>query len=163
MTVIRRAEVRDVGWLLAELQNFAEFFGTGMSLFPKDEEKARAFVSWLIADHVVFLAEDRGGIRIGFIGGTLSGHPYNEDVRTLTELFWWVAEPRRGTSAGAKLLDTWVGFGRLNADLVLVSSLAQSPIDDRVLLKRGFHEHERTYMLDMSRIVEREPATAVAG
>lgn len=149
MTVIRRAEAKDIPWLLAQLQNFAQFFGTALSLFPRDAEKARLFVTWLIVDHIVFLAEDKDQCRIGFIGGTLAGHPYNADVRTLSELFWWVAEPHRGSSAGARLLDTWVGYGRLNADLVFMSKLAHSPIDERALLKRGFAEHERTYLYDV--------------
>lgn len=155
MITIRPADSGDVAWMLKELQSFAAFYGTKRSLFPADLT-ARGIVEQLVATQPCFVADAQltNGIDpitapAGFLVGALSPHPYNPQVRMLTELFWWVDPAYRGSSAGARLLEAYLAHGRQHADMITMTLESKSPIDDRVLLKRGFQLHERSYLLEV--------------
>ncbi len=109
----RRASLLDVPWLLEQLREFDKFYGTSARVLPEDDEKARAALSSLITEHVVFIAADTCG-RMGAIGGYFLPHPDNEELWVLAERFWWVAPEFRGTLAGARLMQAFLSFAREN-------------------------------------------------
>jgi hypothetical protein len=152
--VVRQARQDDVPWLLSQLRVFDQFFDTKRRLFP-DEATATTVLLSLLAFHPFFVAdtgfrpEPERVERIGFIAGAIGPHPYNPALRVLSELFWWVDERYRGGRAGLALLDAFQAYGERNADWVIMTLEAKSPVNERSLTKRGFHLHERSYLWEV--------------
>ena len=146
MVEIRRATVDDIDWLLSELKEFAKFFGTGISFYG-DEMYSRQALENVLNDHVAFIAQHTEHGPIGFVVGLVTQHIFNPQVRVLTELFWWVTEKHRKSRAGLLLLEVFIKWGREHADLITIALEHQSPINENALIKRGFHLHERSYIL----------------
>jgi N-acetylglutamate synthase-like GNAT family acetyltransferase len=157
---IRDARISDVAWLLEELRSFDRFFGTRKSLVPASDADAMEIIGHLVDTQPFFIAEsaesgDHHGPeafqRAGLIAGALAPHLYNPAVMVLTELFWWVSPDRRGTSAGARLLSHFIAYGRAHADLVVMSVLENSQLSAGALESRGFHLHERSYLMEVAK------------
>lgn len=146
---VRPATVDDVPWLIEQLRQFAEFFGSNRSLF-EDEGYARAVLPTLIEQHPFFLAV-QGDERIGFISGMLAPHPWNPRITLLSEAFWWVSEAHRGGRAGLMLLDAFLSVGMAKADWIVFTLEEKSPVNPATLERRGFHLHERAYLLEVTR------------
>lgn len=146
---VRPALATDIPWLVEQLREFDTFFGAGRSLFP-GEARACEILAALIADHVFLVAEDSTG-PVGFIAGHIGTHPF-AGFPVLTELFWWVVPAYRGTGAGLALLNRYVEIGRrlCPRGWVLMTLEHDSPVSDRILLKRGFHLKERSYLLEVA-------------
>jgi N-acetylglutamate synthase-like GNAT family acetyltransferase len=149
MTRIRPADLGDLGWLLKQLRAFDEFFGSKRSLFPDSNEEAVAMLEQLVTTQPFFIAEDFSG-HVGFIAGSLSLHPFNTSIRVLSELFWWVDPRYRGSSAGARLLEYFIAYGKQNADWVVMTLEAKSPVDPRSLLRKGFAHYESSFLMEVS-------------
>lgn len=165
MITVRPAAPHDVDWLMEQLRSFDRFFGTTRSLFP-DEEYARTQLRQLIGLGPFFVADRRDGAcngdderhghavcwpkRAGFIAGFVAPHFMNPDLRVLNELFWWVDESFRGSSAGARLLDAFLAHGREHADWIVFTLEAKSPVHPATLERKGFHLHERSYLLEVT-------------
>lgn len=147
MIQVRRATADDVPWLVSQLRDFSEFFGTKRPLFD-DPAFATRGITAMVMDHLVFVAF-QDDIPVGFIAGYVTPHPFNPSIRSLIETFWWVDEAHRGSRAGLSLLNTFVAWGRANADWVMCSLEARSPVKDDVLLKRGFRLQERNFLLEV--------------
>lgn len=145
---LRKADLGDLGWLLKQLRAFDVFQGTQMSLFPEDADQAIAVLESLITTQPFIVAEDFSG-RVGFIAGVLAPHPFNSAVRMLSELFWWVDPRYRGSSAGARLLEAFIAYGKKNADCIVMTLQAKSPVDPRSLERKGFRLYERNFMLEV--------------
>lgn len=149
MTMIRVAETGDIPWMCVELRKFATFVGTKRSLFPS-VEKCVSTLEMLVAQHPVFVAISRvADQRLGFIGGTLTAHPMNEEIQILTELFWWVTPECRGGRAGLLLLQAFQAYGRAHADHIVMTLEEHSPVNPETLTKRGFRVVEHTYLLEV--------------
>lgn len=145
---IRPGRPDDVEWVLAQLREFAELFGTNTSLFG-DTDHARNFVLEIIDKHV-FLVAERDGKLIGFIAGIVAPHVFNPSIRMLTELWWWVDKAARGSRAGLMLLNAFVEWGRKNADWINFTLERRSPVNERVLEERGFRMQERNFLMEVS-------------
>lgn len=157
MTIVRRADLTDIPWLLEQMRAFDEFFGARHRLFPS-ESTARAFLTAMISDgdQPFFIAQN--DVRTGFIGGAIGPHYLNPDLLVLSELFWWVVPKHRGSSAGGRLLVEFEEFGRRRgAHLICMTlekrTLDEGLIDPRSLLSRGYVEKERAYLLEIPRAV----------
>jgi hypothetical protein len=149
MTVgIRRGESRDIDWLLEQLKAFSRTFGTSRDLYGTDAS-AREGITNLVVNHLVLLA-CRGEQRLGFVAGLIAPHMFNKEILVLTELFWWVSEEHRGSRAGLMLLDSFLDYGRGNCHWVTFSLQDQSPVNDRILLKRGFKMRECAYLQEVN-------------
>lgn len=150
MIQVRRATRLDIPWLLTQLETFASFFGTKLSLFPASPMVALSIVTAFVDQLEFFVAVDfRTQAPMGFIAGSLGKHPMNPSIRVLSEVFWWVAEDRRGSSAGARLFERFVAFGQGNADWIVMTLESKSPVDPASLERRGFTLHERSYLLEV--------------
>lgn len=167
MTItIRTAREHDMDWLIVQLRAFDKFAGYKRSLI-EDEHYARKALKQLIADHVVFIADAdpalthatlaelgvcrcaRNPIRLGFIAGYKTPHPFNPRLRVLTENFWWVAPEHRKTRAGLLLLNEFEAYGRRCCDWIVMTLEHHSPISDRHLTKRGFVAREQSYLVEV--------------
>ena len=137
----------DIDWLIGQLKTFSEFYGHKKSLYG-DEEYCREGLRRTITGHFFLIAE-RGKDRLGFIAGLVAPHLYNPSIRNLTELFWWVAEEHRGSSAGLVLLDEFVKWGKENCDWICFSITKDTRIDPEHLLKRGFKPYESSFLMEV--------------
>jgi len=144
---VRRARLADIDWIVSELREFAAHYNTKKPLFP-DEMHAHQVISSMIDGHVVFVAE-RGTELHGFIGGIITPHFMNPTIKTIAEMFWWVAKEHRGSRAGLLLLNEFIAFGEKNADWITVSLENRSPVHEKCLLKRGFIGQERSYLREV--------------
>jgi hypothetical protein len=146
MIVVRRAEQEDLDWIVGELEKFAEFFGSRRSLF-KSREFSRQALAEMVEKHVVFVS-DHDGVLTGFIGGYFVPHPFNPDIKMLSETFWWVTESHRGGSSGARLLHHFIAWGEEHADWISISLEANSPVRADALESRGFKLQERSFLME---------------
>lgn len=151
--IIREARPDDVVWLLEQLRAFDQFFGAGRSLVPSDPMLAHDTVAELVtraqASDAAFYIAVLDGTRVGFIAGVLMNHPFNPEIRLLSELFWWVDPAHRGSSAGARLLARFEEFGRKRADWITMTLEAKSPVDPSSLTRRGYRHQESSYLLEV--------------
>ncbi len=138
-------------WLLLQLRAFYKFFGeTKLELFPPGEEAERK-LKFLIGEHLVMIAERPGVIPepVGMIGGLVTPHFFNDSILVLSELFWWVDEGHRRSTAGLRLLDAFVEWGREHADWVTFALEHNSPVREETLYRRGFQRRESAFLLEV--------------
>jgi RimJ/RimL family protein N-acetyltransferase len=149
---VRPARIEDIDWLMVQLQAFSRFYGTKQSLFG-DPEYVRAALAGMIHNHLLLVAEREDLGLVGLIGGLVTLHPFNPTIRSLAEVFWWVAETVRGTFAGGEaatlLLDEYLDWGRANATWITFSREAHSPISERSLVRRGFKFQEEQFLMEV--------------
>lgn len=148
---IRSATPDDLDWLLSQLKEFSKFFGTKRPLYG-DENFVRSGMTEMMTKHLVLVAEKDMLGPVGFIAGIVTPHVYNPKIRLLVETFWWVTEEYRGGRAGLLLLDSFLDWGKKNADWITMSIESHGQISDRILLKRGFHLQERSYLLETNSV-----------
>lgn len=144
---IREAVPSDLDWLVGQAREFSHFNATVYPLFD-DEVQVRESLSGLIHDHFMRVAW-RGGQRLGFICGYYVRHPLNPKVITLCEIMWWVSVEHRHSSAGLRLLDTYIAWGRAHANWITFSLQTHSPVKQETLTRRGFHMHESGFLLEV--------------
>ncbi len=147
---VRWAGEEDIPWIETELLEFSQSIGTKHPLFPPDETIRRGTLQLFMRDHLFFVAERREEL-LGFIMGFLIPHPFNLKVTVLTEALWWVPPRHRGSRAGVMLLDAFVDWGKENADWVYFAIHRTTGMSDRALLRRGFREEQRQYLLEVDR------------
>jgi hypothetical protein len=100
----------------------------------------------LITNHVVYVAM-LGSLGIGLVAGWAVMHPFNKEITTLSETFWWVSPEHRGSRAGLMLLNKFVEEGK-NFNWTLFTLEDKSPVNEKTLTKRGFKLKERTFILE---------------
>src|SRR3990167_1853767 len=152
---IRRASPKDIDWLMDRLKKLSDFAGSKHVLF-ESSDYARNGMLHLIEKHVVLIAERRDFSRgvidnsdlIGFIGGYLIQHPFNPKLLMLSELFWWVDEDARGSSAGGRLLHSFIEIGKRVTDWIILGLNVRTPIKAETILRLGFKLHESCYLLE---------------
>lgn len=145
---IRSAELSDVEWLITQLREFSQFFQSKRPLFG-DVNHAVKVITDMVMQHLCIISEDDTGTRSGFIAGYVMPHPFNPEIKTLTETFWWVDEAHRGSRAGLMLLNAFVGWGEKNVDWINIGIESNSPVSDRSLLKRGFKVAEKYFLKEI--------------
>lgn len=147
MIGIRDAKRSDLPWLVAELRRFDEAFGADRSLFPDMDRAVHTLTA--LMDAGPFYVADDDGQAIGFIAGVLTPHYFNPAIQTLAELLWWVVPERRTSSAGLKLLDAFLAYGRVHADWVICTmrDVHQKP----ALSRRGLRGYERSFIHEVTR------------
>ena len=148
MIKIRPATTDDLEWLIEQLKAFSLFYGTKNGLFST-EQFAREGMTTFMEKHVVFVAEKDFVGPIGFIAGLIIPHIYNPTIRVLNEAFWWVPEQHRHSRAGYLLLKAFIEYGKANADWILFTLEADSPVNEFALIDRGFKLKERSYLMEV--------------
>lgn len=158
MIRVRRANVLDLDWILDELRQFDQWANFRQSLFPADRGVAYGKLSAMLdLGHPVLIAEDHAtldqsgrGTPLGFIIGLIHEHFFNPDLRWATELFWWVSEQHRGTSAGAHLFIAFERWAETAGCHAIVMALEhESPIKPDSLVRRGYRPRESTFLKEL--------------
>lgn len=155
MIRVRPAVASDVPWLLAQLRQFAEFFGSARSLFPDDVTAVEKLTTLMDPDVGCFLIatfRDLYGtdLPLGFIAGVLTPHFFNPSIRVLSEVLWWVTPEHRGGRAGITLLNAYEMYARdAGADWVTMTLEEKSPVNPTALTKRGFRLYESSYLKEL--------------
>jgi len=144
---IRDAVATDLDWIMAQMEAFADFYGSELKL-DSNKEYGRGYVTSLIDSQYVKIASD-GPERLGIIAGFKSPHHFNPDITIFSELLWWVPAEHRNTKAGAALLNDFMEYGKANADWISFSLEDNTPIDDSFLLRRGFRLKEKAYLMEV--------------
>jgi RimJ/RimL family protein N-acetyltransferase len=144
---MRRAEATDVAWLMIQLREFSKFIETKYELYGSDEYTEDG-IKILIEKHFLTIAtlEEKP---VGFIAGYFNPHLFNPAILVLCELFWWVVPEHRNSRVGAMLMNEFIDFGKKNAQWISCSLNRFTEVNQKSLLKRGFHEHERTFLLEV--------------
>lgn len=146
---IRKAHLGDSEWILEQLKIFSSTYKTKVSLFPKSYDRAQEIISKLIEGQIVLLAETDNGEKAGFIAGVLTPHYFNQDIITLTELFWWVEEKHRGSKAGLMLYNEFVKIGKDLSDWIVLCLKFGSPVKEEFFLKRDFKKLDQSFLLEV--------------
>ena len=144
---VRWAKDSDLPWVVEELRNFSEFHDSKYDLFL-NEENTEAVMKITMKDHVLMVAE-KDNTLMGFISGYFVPHPFNPELQTLCEQFWWVPEIHRKTRAGLLLLNNFIKFGKEAAQWVIMTIEEKSPVNENSLIKKGFRLHERSYLMEV--------------
>ena len=144
---VRPALLSDIPWIVAQLREFDEFFGTNRRLFTTDEIVSFKFADFL-KRNVVFVSEEDGKLT-GFIAGFMGPHFMNPSITTLTQVFWWVAPAKRKTRAGLALLKQFVAHGRAHADWITMNIQTRTPVKAQTLERYGFRAQELTYLMEV--------------
>lgn len=147
MVEVRRAKHKDTPWLFEQIAAFEKFAAYKRPLLVEGP-RSQKILDDLIDNHVVLIAHD-GNLMLGFVAGHSCPHPFNPDIHVLSEIFWWVKDEYRGTSAGARLLAAFEAEGKKKSDWIIFSLEHNSPVRDRHLIKRGFRQVERAYLLEV--------------
>lgn len=147
---VRWAREGDIPWIEAELLEFSQAIGTKYPLFPLGETFRRETLLKLMADHLFLVAETpRSSLPVGLIAGVVVPHALNPAILMLHEMFWWVTPEHRGSRAGLVLLDAFVGWGKENCQWVYFSIHHTTKVSSRAMLRRGFHEEQTQYLLEV--------------
>ena len=149
-TIIRPATLDDVPWLLHEVKEFDRFAGFNKSLIPDDQTVLLTVLEGLIRNHV-FLVAEQESVPQGFIVGVLAPHHFNPEIHVLTELLWWVRPEFRVSRSGALLLGAFLDIGQREADWIVMTLEAKSPVKPETLNKRGFRLQETSYIHEVQR------------
>ena len=155
MIRIRPAVAADVPWIWGQLHEFDAVFPARTSLMPCPEY-GDAMLRQLVSVGPFFMAVDiyADGVELveepaGFIAGMVAPHWMNPDVQVLTELLWWVAPDYRGSSAAARLLRSFVDYGKANAEWTLCTIGKETPVNPRSFERLGLAPIEATYLLEV--------------
>lgn len=144
---IRRATESDVPWISEQIENFIKSLGYAHA-FLSDPDVREQILSLLVRDHLVLVSLDNYG-PCGVIGGEYCRHPYNIEVKTLYEHFWWVCPDKRGAGHGSRLLQSFIEDGKLCADIIRVSLEHNSGIGDDKMAHYGLRLAEKTYIYEV--------------
>lgn len=79
---------------------------------------------------------------IGALGGLITPNPFNPDIVTLAEMFWWVEPDFRESRAGYLLYKAFDKRAEQIADEATMSLLPSSTVHISSLEKRGFMMNE---------------------
>lgn len=144
---IRPAVAADKPWILEQIDAFIKSLGYAHA-FLSERAVAEAILDALLANHLVLVAVDNYG-PVGMIGGEYCRHPYNLDLVTLYEHFWWVVPEKRGKSHGGRLLLKFLEEGRKHSNIIRISLEHNSQISDDSMHRLGMRLAEKTYILEV--------------
>ena len=147
-TKIRDAVYADIPEIMVMLENFSEFYGTRIKVFPHPDEAA-VIIANLIEEHV-FLVADKDGELVGLIAGFSVPHILNPRIRILSECFWWTEEAHRNGLAGGRLLAEFIKRGKNGYDWITLSLVDKlSPIQSEAIEKRDFVKKETAFLMEV--------------
>lgn len=142
---VRAGTLADVPWLCEQLRAFASCYPVRLPIYGEDAY-VESLVGTLIREQYLSVAEDESGNAVGLIAGLYQSHPFNPDLKLVSELWWWVVPEARGSRAGSLLLrdlERWAD--EMNAPLALTLE-ANTALSDDTLARRGYVPVERQFL-----------------
>lgn len=114
-----------------------------------DQSFTETIVNMLVHQSgMVFVAESDDGQLCGMIGIGLSRHWFNRSLLIASDLFWWVDEAARGSSAGIKLLaaaETWARECGCYVMVMAHTPTIQPEKVHRLYIRRGYAQQDTYY------------------
>ena len=145
----KNVKEKDIPQVIEELREFSKFCGGKTPLFQEHNLLyTEGVLKKLIKDHVFYGAFVKDKL-VGFIAGTLSRHLLNPEIIVLNETFFWVRPEYRKSKAAKHLLESFIKYGKINADWVLFGVIDKATMSVRSLEKRGFKLKEQSYLLEV--------------
>jgi RimJ/RimL family protein N-acetyltransferase len=100
--------------------------------------------------HGVVLVSVEGDKITGVIAGLVTPNTWFPDQLDLMELFWFVEEKYRGSSAALRLLREFTKRGKaLDVKRIVMSSETHSPLSNNAYEKRGYKLIEKTFVMEV--------------
>jgi len=98
----------------------------------------------------IFFISNNGEQDTGIISGIIQPNLWYPDETNLVELFWYVDDEFRGTSAALRLLKAFIDYGKENkVNHVVMSVERNSPLSNEVFTKRGFQLLEKAFVMEV--------------
>lgn len=146
---IREAMFEDIPALCVQLKAFSDHHSTKLPPY-KDQETSELILKGIMANHLFYVAvtEDTHEL-VGFIAGYVVNHPFNPDIITLVEAFWWVDPKHRKSGVGIQLLDAYENWGKKNVDWITMTIEEETPIPHELFLSRGFRKKETAFIMEV--------------
>lgn len=114
-----------------------------------DREHLLLMAAHMVENGVIFISNN-GQQDTGIILGQMNPNIWYPDEINLVELFWFVDEEFRGTSAALRLLKAFIDYGKeQNVKHIVMSMEAHSPLSDDVFIKRGFQLLEKAFVMEV--------------
>lgn len=150
--MIREAKLEDIPIILTMGNEFLKESKVNVFI-PYDEITLYNFVLNGInnSTSTILLYEDSNKQVLGFIGGIIFPHPFNNNIKIAAELVWWVYPEHRGT-VGKPLLNSFEIWGKSNSvNIISVMSLENmNPTTiDKIYKKQGYQLIEHSYFKEV--------------
>ena len=144
---IREATVLDLGDMAIQGREFLHFIYPDKRI---DESNLYGVLHQLVTQGIVFVAVKDGEV-IGGIGGNIIPSLFYPQDIILHEMFWWVNEKHRCSSAALRLMKRFIDHGKAQPDIsqVVMSMETISPLSDDAYLKRGFELKEKAFVMEV--------------
>ena len=114
-----------------------------------DEDHLLCMAVQMVDNGIIFISNN-GTQDTGIILGVLNQNIWYPDEINLVELFWFVDEEFRGTSAALRLLKAFINYGKeQNVKHIVMSKEARSPLSPEVYTKRGFQLLEEAFVMEV--------------
>lgn len=146
--IIRNAIDSDIDFIVQEGIKFIQYHPANLDK-SIDTDYLFNLGLTLIKEHVVLIAEENE-IKLGMIGGMIVPNIYNPKYFGLQELFWWVKEEYRNTSAGMKLFKAFEKRAvDLQVDFISMVTTVYTPTLEKVYKKNGYKLIELSYTKEL--------------
>lgn len=146
MTIkVRAATEVDRGWVVDVAAKRMLEEEVGRPDFFNPEDCGRLF-DMGVQSGVILIAEDDGE-PVGCISGLFVPNMFNTQLIVLQEVFWYVLPANRNSRAGLMLLNAFCEIGKEVAHDVYMSLLDKSPVNQRILERRGFSFKEMAFQM----------------
>lgn len=155
--LIRRAELADIPHLMRMGVAFHASVPYLREAIPFDPDTFGQVMYGLIlhgcAHSTIFVAE-QDGIPCGMTACVVNTHWFNRNHLAAQELFWWVDEQSRGSSAGVRLfnaLEEWLEQSGAQSITVSSTSAENAAGVGRFFVKRGYFQCDINYVKGKSK------------
>jgi len=144
---IREATVLDLEVMVEEGEKFLKW------IYPHrkvDKAHLYAVLHSLVKNGVVFIAESEGKFQ-GAIGAIILPSLWYPNEQILNELFWWVSNEYRCSTAGFRLMTRLIQYAKETPgiDKLVMSMEAESPLNEHAYTKRGFIFREQSFYMEV--------------
>lgn len=146
---IRFATPKDIDSIVAMAIDFHSASHV-VDTIPFDSKSFVDTIVTMMADGygIVIVAEHDSGELVGMIGGMVNSHWFNNSLLIGHDMFWWVAEYARGSSAGLKLLkafEDWTHSKGCHMIVLAHTPTLQPEKVENLYIRRGYAKQDTYY------------------
>lgn len=150
--IIRRATLADIPHLMRMGTAFHASLPYLKDAIPFDADTFGQRVYGMIpnvADNSAIFVAEKNGIPCGMAAAVVCSHWFNRNHRAAQEIFWWVDEDARRSSAGVRLFDAledWVSRSGAQSMTVSSTSAENAPKVRKFFKRRGFVQNDINFV-----------------